>query len=75
MPEFHYTLRSMITAPEGSKLNDHATGVVLPDGRTLKVWEAFETNLNEEDPRDISFDELLGMGIHYDGNPAELEEE
>lgn len=72
----NYTLSGSIEVPDGSTLTDTGTGITLPDGRVLKLWEGWEihsTNL-EEEPTDVSFDELSALGCHYDGDMARFEE-
>ena len=46
MPNFNYKLSGTIIVPEGSILTDTATGIILPDGRILKLWEAAELSEN-----------------------------
>lgn len=72
---FHYTLRGSLVAPEGSRLNDTATGVILPDGKTLKIWEQFETQTEgQDDYRNLNDVELNDMGVFYDGDSCRFEE-
>jgi hypothetical protein len=76
MPEvyFDYTLRGRLVAPAGSKLNDTGSGIILPDGREIKIWEQLEISTpNEDDHRNLAYDELEGMGLFYDGDCTELD--
>jgi hypothetical protein len=74
---FHYSLNGSILAPAGSKLTDTGTGIVLPDGNILKIWEQLELQTPGDDgtdPYDISYDQAVDMGIHYDGDMCRFEE-
>lgn len=71
---FDYAIRGRICVPEGSKLNNTETGIILPDGKEIKLWEKVEiSTVGEDDHRDLEYDELEGMGIFYDGDCCELE--
>lgn len=72
----NYTLTGSIEVPDGSTLTDTTTGITLPDGRTLKMWEAWEIHPadTDEEPSDISYQELLDLGCFYDGDMARFEE-
>ena len=73
--QLNYTLSGSIIVPEGSKLNETRSGIILPDGRTLKLWEALELNDTDDGTcEDISFDQAAEMGIHYDGDVCRFEE-
>ncbi len=73
---FHYTVTGSLIAPKGSALDERETGVILPDGQLLKVWEGFELHPGGDvDPVDISFDDMSARGLHYDGEPAQWEQE
>ena len=74
MPEiyFDYYLRGRLVAPEGSKLNEAETAVVLPDGREIRVWEQFELTEDEE-PRNLKYHELDKLGLFFDGDTGELD--
>lgn len=65
-----YTLSGTIQVPDGSKLNPTRSGIILPDGKLLKLWEAWE--LNED--ADISASDLEELGCWHDGDPATFEE-
>lgn len=71
----NYTLRGSMDAPEGSKLNDRGTAIVLPDGRLLKLWESWELHSldPESDPVNIDYDAVSALGCQYDGKMAEFE--
>jgi hypothetical protein len=72
---FNYTVRGGIAAPAGSRLDDNATGIRLPNGDIIKVWEQFELHpVDGSDPRDLTSRELEEMGCFYDGDLAELED-
>jgi hypothetical protein len=72
----HYTLRGSIEVPDGSKLTDTETGIVLPDGTILKMWEQWEhhASLEDDHPRDLSWSELAEFQCFYDGAMAEFSE-
>lgn len=70
---FHYTLRGSIQVPEGSSLNETGSGILLPDGWTLQLWEGWEIHLNGEDHKGINYDELTKLDYHYEGEMAEYE--
>jgi hypothetical protein len=75
MPEFHFTIRGMVTAPEGSTLSDAGTGITLPSGHVLKVWECFEIMEPEGEGRDIKADALFEeFQISTDAGMTEFEE-
>ena len=69
---YTYTLRGAVEVPEGSTLNETSSGIVLPDGRTFKLWEVGElyTIGADTDDRydDIGADEAGEMGIFWDGD-------
>lgn len=69
---FSYALRGTLVAPAGTTLIN--TGLRLPDGDILKVWEQFELHpADGSDPVDLTFDELSKMGCFYDGDMAQIE--
>lgn len=72
----HYTIRGAIVLPEGARLNDAGTGILLADGKMLKVWEQFELHdaEDEDDTRNLTYDEVTALGVFYDGDTAEYEE-
>ena len=47
--KFNYQLTGTIDVPEGSRLNAIGTAIILPDGKTLRLWEAWERHLGDED--------------------------
>lgn len=69
---YTYTLSGAVEVPEGSTLNETSSGVILPDGRTFKLWEVGElyTIGADTDDRydDISADEAGEIGIFWDGD-------
>lgn len=73
MPEYNFTLRGFIRAPEGTKLSERGHSLILPDGRRLKVWECFEIEDNDENS-DVTIEQLAAMDIATDGDMAEFEE-
>ena len=74
MPQYSYTLTGWIDVPEGSTLNETGTGIVLPCGRTLKIWESLElSNADQSEHEDLSFDDAYEMDIHYDGDMCRFE--
>jgi hypothetical protein len=71
----HYTIRGAVTLPEGSKLNECGTAIVLPGGKTLKPWEQFELHDPETGENTmLEYEDLTELGCFYDGDTAELEE-
>lgn len=68
----HYTVRGGMDCPPGSVANPAGSGVVLPDGRILKVWEAFELQDGDQ-CRDLDSAELSALGITYQCGGTELE--
>lgn len=75
MPMFNYTLSGSIEVPEGSKMTDTGTGIILPDGRIMKVWEQVELqDATGEDFENLSHDDCNAIGIHYDGDMARFVE-
>lgn len=82
MPRFRYTLTGVIDAPEGTVTPDGGC-LQMPDedgkSRIFKLWEAWELNIvgadeDADNHRDLSFDEMSDMGLHYDGDTASFEE-
>lgn len=71
---FHYTLRGSIQVPEGSSLNDTGTGINLPNGETLKLFEGWEVNTNDEGHRDLEYTEMAERDCYYDGAMTRFEE-
>jgi hypothetical protein len=75
MPSFTYRLSGSIEMPEGTTLNPHGSGLVLPDGKEIKLWEQLEIcTPGEDDHRNLEYDELEGMGIFYDGEMCDFEQ-
>lgn len=75
MPMYSYRLNGTIEVPDGSKLNDTATGIILPDGKEIKLWEAVEMcTPGGDDHRDLSSIECERRGIFYDGDMCEFEQ-
>lgn len=69
-----YELKGRVLVPEGSKLNETGTGVILPDGRVMKIWEQVELFDEEaEEHTNLSHDECCEQGIFYDGDMADLQ--
>jgi hypothetical protein len=76
MPEatFDYAIRGRLMAPAGTRLNDTASGIILPDGREVKLWETLEINTpGEDDYRDLTAIEAEELGLFYDGDGCELD--
>lgn len=73
--KINYQLTGTIDVPEGSRLNAIGTAIILPDGNTLRLWEAWERHLaDEDDHTDLSYADLVEIGIHYDTLAAAFEE-
>lgn len=63
--KFNYQLTGTIDVTEGSRLNATGTAIILPDGKTLRLWEAWECHLaDEDDHTDLSYADLVRIGIH-----------
>lgn len=72
---FNYTLTGAIEVPEGSMLTESGSGIVLPNGKALKVWESWELHTpGEDDHEDLTFDQVLALGCFYDGDSSRFEE-
>jgi len=49
--------------------------IILPDGKTLRLWEAWESHpADEDDHTDLSYADLVRIGIHYDTLSTAFEE-
>lgn len=73
--KFNYQLTGTIDVPEGSRLNTIRTAIILPDGNTLRLWEAWERHIGDEDDHaDLSYADLVEIGIHYDTLSIAFEE-
>lgn len=59
MPEFRIAIATIVTAPEGTAVDDAGRRLLLPGGETLSPWLALE--LDED--RDLTCDELLALGV------------
>lgn len=68
-----YTLRGLIDAPEGSKLNETRSGILLPNGETLKLWESWEVNIDDENHRNLEYTEMVERQLFYAGEMIEFE--
>jgi hypothetical protein len=76
MPEaiFDYMISGRLMAPAGSKLNPTGSGVILPDGREIKLWEQLEINTpGEDDHENMDLNEAADLGIFYDGDCCEFD--
>ena len=48
--------------------------IEVPDGTTLKLWEQWEHHVSDdEDPVDLTYQDLLDKDCFYDGAMAEFE--
>ena len=73
--QFSYQLTGTIEVPEGSQINPAGTGIILPDGKTLKLWEAWEAHhTGDDDHIDLTYADLAELGIHYDTMTTAFEE-
>lgn len=69
-----YTLTGRIVVPDGSKLTATGTGITLPDGRVLKIWEQLELgDANGECCRELDYSDAAEKGIFYDGDMVQFE--
>jgi hypothetical protein len=72
---FDYVLRGRLMAPAGTKLNPTGSGIILPDGREVKIWEQLEIHTPDtDDHHDLISVEAEELGLFYDGDCAELTE-
>ena len=73
--KFNYQLTGTIDVTEGSRLNATGTAIILPDGKTLRLWEACARHLADEDDHpDLSHADLVEIRIHYDTLSTAFEE-
>ena len=73
--KFNYQLTGTIDVTEGSRLNATGTAIILPDGKTLTLWEAWASHPTEEEAHtDLSYADLVRIGIHYDTLSTAFEE-
>ena len=73
--QISYQLSGTIEVPEGSQLNPAGTEIILPDGKTLKLWEAWEVHqTGDDDHIDLTYADLVELGIHYDTMTTAFEE-
>lgn len=73
--QINYTLTGAAEVPEGSRINAAGTAIMLPGGKTLKLWEAWELHhTGEDDHTDLSYADLAQLGVHYDTSLALFEE-
>jgi hypothetical protein len=71
---FDYAIRGRLMAPTGTKLNDTGSGIILPDGREVKLWETLEIcTPDQDDHRDLSALEAEKLGLFYDGDCCEVD--
>lgn len=71
----HYQLTGFVEVPDGSRLSDTETAIILPDGSVIKLWEAWERHLPAEDEyKTLTHEELCELGIFDDTWTKELEE-
>lgn len=71
----HYQLTGSVEVPDGSRLSETETAIILPDGSVIKLWEAWERHLPAEDEyTTLSDAEMCELGILGDTWTRELEE-
>lgn len=64
MATFSYTMTGTIEVPEGSTLNATDSGIILPNGTTLKVWEQWEQEEADEYV-DLRYEDLSELGGYF----------
>ena len=64
---FTITVSEKIALPEGSTIAYAESGAIsgyrLPDGRLIRPWISYEIEEEDGDNQDLSYDELLALGI------------
>lgn len=68
----NYQLTGILHLPSGSTVRKDGRGVILPDGRLLKLWECWEEG--EGAIERLQPSELEEMGVFFDGPPARFGE-
>jgi hypothetical protein len=65
--------QAMLTVPKGS---DSGAGLdptlVLPDGRKIKFWVQAELHESGCEPRNLTYDELLELGVLLEPDGGEV---
>lgn len=59
MSDFRINVSSVVSCPRGTVVDPQRRRLVLPDGSVLAPWIALEI----DEHRDLSFDELLELGV------------
>lgn len=73
--QFSYTLTGTLHAPEGTTLSEHGSGIILPSGKEIKLWEQLEIcTIGGDDHRDLTSIEAEELGLFYDGDMCDFEE-
>ncbi len=62
---FDFTVRGTIAVPVTWRLNDAATGLILPDGSQIRIFAAFEHGADEH-YADTNEAQLAAFGAFYD---------
>ncbi|MBB6125648.1 hypothetical protein [Sphingobium subterraneum] len=71
----HYQLTGSLEVPDGSRLSDAETAIILPDGSVIKLWEAWERHLPAEDTYStLTHDGMCALGIFDDTLTREFDE-
>lgn len=70
---FNFTLRGVVVVPAGSELTRTGTGIKLPDGNIIKVWDTLEIERPGDEPEDLSHEDANALGIFIDGDCPEFE--
>lgn len=65
----NYTLTGSIEVPEGSKLSETETAIILPNGDWIKPWDIWELN----DVQDLTYDQLAERDCYWELADRELE--
>ncbi|WP_037500627.1 hypothetical protein [Sphingomonas jaspsi] len=64
---FNWALRGALVAPVGSELTETGSGVRLPNGDIVRVWDVIAIQ-SGDDERDLTHSEAEALGIFIDGD-------
>ena len=62
MPTLNFELRGSVPVPEGTQIDGNY--IVLPTGQRIKLWDAWEQEIDDgAEYRDLKWEELTMLGI------------
>ena len=65
--EFGVNASAHITCPPGTAVRqDRECAVLLPNGATLKFWVSAEIQWGDDDPVEISYNDMTAMGVYLE---------